>query len=404
MFYRRVLEDTIRDVSSNFPVLLLTGPRQVGKTTLLKHIAGENRTYVTLDDPVLRNLAKTEPSLFLQRFKAPVLIDEIQYAPELLPYIKMIVDEKGQTNLFWLTGSQMFHLMQDVTESLAGRVGILQMQGLSYSEISNRLKPPFLPEPDQLYSRIDEAAPLDLKGIFEYIHKGAMPALYERQQDIELYYASYVSTYVQRDIRDLKQIGDEQAFLRFLSACAARTGQMLNYTALANEVGISSPTAKTWLSILVTSGLVLLIEPYYNNALKRIIKSPMMYFMDTGLCAYLTRWTSPEALEAGAMSGSFFETFVVAEIVKSYLNAGKRPPVFYYRDKDQKEIDLIVEQNNVLYPIEIKKSGNPKRNAVRHFSVLQKTGKTIGPGAVVCLCRDLLPLDSENNMVPAWMI
>lgn len=404
MFINRSLELIVKEVAKAFPVLLLTGPRQVGKTTLLEKIAEKERKYVSLDDPVARQLAKEDPSLFLQRYEPPVIIDEIQYAPELLPYIKMHVDKEKKMGEFWLTGSQMFHMMKGVSESLAGRVGIIPMQGLSISELNKIPNEPYSTDTKRLMNRAGSAKKMNLIEVYERIYKGSMPALYEREQSVERFYASYVDTYIHRDIRDLTQVADEMQFQRFLTACAARTSQMVNYSELAKDVGISAPTAKNWLSILVTSGIVVLIEPYFNNALKRIIKAPNMYFMDTGLCAYLTRWTSSEALEVSAMSGAFFETFVVSEIIKSYLNAGKRPPVFYYRDSDQKEIDLIIEENGRLYPIEIKKSSNPQKSAGRHFSILEKTGLECGMGNVVCMADDLLPITREVWAVPVWLI
>lgn len=245
---------------------------------------------------------------------------------------------------------------------------------------------------------------MTLREIYDVIHKGSMPALYKTEQSVERFYASYVDTYIHRDIRDLAQVADEMQFQRFLTACAARTSQMVNYSELDKDVGISSPTAKSWLSLLVTSGIIVLVEPYFNNALKRIVKAPNMYFMDTGLCAYLTRWTTSDSLEISAMSGAFFETFVVSEIIKSYLNEGRRPPIFYYRDSDQKEIDLIIEVNGGLQPIEIKKSSNPKKNAGRHFSVLDKTGKIKSKGSVICMSDDLMPISEENWAVPVWLI
>lgn len=404
MFIERALESVVKEVSETFPVLLITGPRQIGKTTLLEHVAEDNRKYVSLDDPVARSLAIDEPLLFLQRYEPPVIIDEIQYAPELLPYIKMHVDRNKKNGDFWLTGSQMFQMMKGVSESLAGRVGIIPMQGLSLSEINNTSNQPYTTEVKRLLDRLPEVKKMSLREIYDTIHKGSMPALQISEQSIERFYASYVDTYVHRDIRDLTQVADEMQFQRFLTACAARTSQMVNYSELAKDVGISSPTAKSWLSILVTSGIVVLIEPYFNNALKRIVKAPNMYFMDTGLCAYLTRWTTSESLEISAMSGAFFETFVVSEIIKTYLNEGRRPPLYYYRDSDQKEIDLVIEENGKLQPIEIKKSANPKKNAGRHFSILEKTGKEVLLGSVICMSDDLMPITESSWAVPVWMI
>ena len=405
MYIRRTMEKTVLNLQNSFPVLLITGPRQVGKTTMLKQLAEEGRKYVTLDDPLLRQLAVTEPALFLQRFEPPVIIDEIQYAPQLLSYIKMYVDEKKKNGDFWLTGSQVFHLMKNVSQSLAGRVGILNLLALSNSELMGGLALPFTTKPADLAQRLKTAKPLKLNEVFERIHKGSMPALYSsKNENIELFYSSYVQTHLQRDIKDLTQVGDELSFLRFLSCVAARTGQLVNYAELAKDTGISPPTAKQWLSVLVSSGIVTLIEPYFNNRLKRVIKSSKMYFLDTGLCAYLTRWTTFEALEAGAMSGPFFETWVVSEIFKTYLNVGKRPPLYYYRDKDQKEIDLIIHENDTLYPIEIKKSGNPSKKVVKNFTALKNTGLKVGSGSVICLASDLLPLNENNWIVPAWLI
>lgn len=404
MFIQRALQTIIQEVSSNFPVLLITGPRQVGKTTLLKHVAEENRRYISLDDPIVRQLAKEEPALFLQRYQPPVIIDEIQYAPELLPYIKLYVDEKNEKGSFWLTGSQMFHMMKGVSESLAGRVGILPMQGLSLSERLGLQNHYYTTDTNRLLNRLQSSRKMNLNEIYLNIFKGSMPAIWANDQNTERFYASYVDTYIYRDIRELNQVANELQFHRFLTACAARTSQMVNYSELAKDVGITSPTAKNWLSLLVSSGIVVLIEPYHNNAFKRIVKAPNMYFMDTGLCVYLTRWTTSESLEISAMSGAFFETFVVSEIVKSYLNAGKRPPLYYYRDSDRKEIDLIIEENGLLQPVEIKKSAHPKKNAGRHFSVLEKTNKEVTIGNTICMVDDLMPLTPNNWAVPVWLV
>jgi predicted AAA+ superfamily ATPase len=404
MYIHRDLEKIVLRASEAFPVVLITGPRQAGKTTLLKKLAENGRKYVTLDNPMVREIAVNDPALFMQRYAPPIIIDEIQYAPELLPYIKMYVDEHKNKGDFWLTGSQMFHLMKNVSESLAGRACIINMLGLSTNEIKGYKGTPYKTDLKILTEKLDVINKQDLKEVYNRIFKGSMPALYETEQNLETYYSSYVSTYLQRDIKDLTQVGDELAFMRFMTCCAARTSHMVNYADMAKDVGISPPTAKQWLSVLVSSGIITLVEPYFNNALKRIIKSPNMYFLDTGLCAYLTRWSSSETLEVSAMSGAFFETYVVSEIIKSYYNAGKRPPIFYYRDTDNKEIDLIIEQDNILYPIEIKKSGSPKKDAIKHFGVLEKTGKQVGTGSVICLCSDVLPIDKNNYFVPVWLI
>ena len=369
---------------------------------MLRKIALDNRKYITLDNPLMRDLAINDPSLFLQRYKPPILIDEIQYAPQLLPYIKMYVDEHKNKGDFWLTGSQMFHMMKNVSESLAGIVGVLNMLGLSFSEIIGRKNEPFSTEFNLLIKK--DLIKDDVLKVYKRIYKGAMPGLYEVEHDLEKFYSSYINTYIQRDIKELTQVANELSFMRFLQACAARTAQMVNYSELANDVGISAPTAKQWLSILISCGIVTLIEPYFNNLLKRKVKAPNMYFLDTGLCAYLTRWTNPESLEISAMSGAFFETYVISEIIKSYINDGKRPPIYYYRDSDQKEIDLIINLNQKLYPIEIKKSGNPKKDAIKHFSVLNKTGLEIGAGNVICLCDDIVPIDKKNYFVPISLI
>lgn len=420
MYYERTLEPVIRNVNETFPVLLVTGPRQVGKTTLLEKLAEPERRRVSLDNPTVRALAKTEPELFLQRYPPPVLIDEVQYAPELFPYIKMIVDRQRQTGDFWITGSQMFQMMKNVTETLAGRVGIVPMLGLSNSEIQGTHLPPLEVDPHKLMERVELAKSMSLVQVFERIYKGSMPRLYELEGgNRELYFESYLDTYIIRDIRNLEQVGDETAYINFIKVVAARTATNVNYEALAQEAGVSAPTAKRWLSILVSCGIVLLIPPYFHNALKRVIKAPRMYFLDTGLCAHLMGWSSPEVLENSAMSGAFFETWIVSEIYKSYLNAGKRPPLYFYRDSNKREIDLIICQNGTVYPIEIKKGAAPK-NATRNFSVLSPIEEAdacredprepagpktkIGTGAVVCLCSDLLPVDRKNWYVPAWAI
>lgn len=420
MYYERAIGKTIENINDTFPVLLLTGPRQVGKTTLLERMADSSRKRVSLDNPTLRALAKSDPELFLQRYTPPVLIDEVQYAPELFPYIKMIVDQRKQPGDFWLTGSQIFKMKKDAAESLAGRVGIVPMLGLSNSEIHGTDSREFTLDPEHLIERVNRIPSMNVQEIFQQIYQGSMPRLYEIDNvNRELFFESYLDTYISRDIRALEQVADETAFITFLKVVAARTATNVNYEVLAQETGISAPTAKHWLSILVSCGVVMLIEPYFNNALKRVVKSPRLYFLDTGLCAHLLGWGSPEVLERGAMSGAFFETWVVSEVYKSYLNAGRKPPLYFYRDSNKKEIDLILYQDGIVHPIEIKKAASP-RKATKNFSVLKPIEKEpakedvfngtahlkteVGTGGVICLASDVIPIDKKNWYIPAWII
>lgn len=395
----------------------------MGKTALLQRLVeiqretGDERKYVTLDDPDARYLAKRDPALFLQRYTPPVLIDEIQYATELLPYIKMSVDRSKRKGDFWITGSQVFRLMKNVSESLAGRVGIVNLLGFSDAEIYQEPSEPFQIDASYLMNRLSLRTQKGLNEIYGRIFKGSMPELYaDENMDWETYYRSYVDTYLQRDIRDLAQVADEMQFYNFMTIVAAHTSKPVVYEVLASAAGISAPTAKKWLSILVSSHIIALVQPYHNNALKRVVKMPLLHFLDTGLAAYLLKWGNPEALERGAMSGAFFESYVFSEIYKSYLNAGKEPPVFYYRDKDQKEIDLLLYQNGELSPIEIKKAASPGKTAVKNFDVLEPVTREgvfeglesikveMGTGSVICMASDLLPVDEKNWYVPVWLI
>ncbi len=400
MYVERTLSGPLAAASRQFPVILVPGPRQVGKTTLLRHAAEADRRYVTLDDPQARTLAEDDPGLFLQRFAPPVLIDEIQYAPALLPRIKILADSRQQPGDFWLTGSQHFHLMRDISESLAGRVGIVNLLGFSRRELAGRSQQvePFLPGS---YQNAGQNQPLGLIDLYRTIWRGSLPRIaLDAELDRGLFYGSHVQTYLQRDVRALANVGDEMAFTKFLRAAAARTGQILNLADMARDVDVAPNTAKNWLSILKASGIIYLLEPYHSNLSKRLVKAPKLYFLDTGLAAYLTEWSSPETLEAGAMSGAILETWAVAEVIRSYWHAGRQAPIYYYRDKDKKEIDLLIFRDGTIYPIEIKKTTAPAKRDIRHFSVLDKLGVPRGPGSVLCLTESPMPITETVWAVP----
>lgn len=401
MYLPRTIEKRIHAASRLFPVLVLTGGRQVGKTTLLKKLGGPRRTYVTLDDPRVLSLAREDPALFLQRFRPPLLIDEIQYAPGLLPLIKMSADENHKPGAFWLTGSQQFHLIKGVSESLAGRAVVLRLLGFSRRELIGKpVTPPFLP--DRTRERaFASSEPLSLRRLYRTIWRGAFPAIAATpKMDRDLFYGSYLQTYLHRDVRDLARVGDELAFTRFLRAAAARTGQLLNLADLARDANIAPNTAKSWLSILETSGVVWLLPAWHSNLTKRLVKTPKLYFYDTGLCAYLTEWSSPETLEAGAMSGCMLETWVAGELLKSYVHNGVSPNFYYYRDKDNREIDILILRDNVIHPIECKKTASPSKNDARLFNAVTSSGMKVGRGGVICLIDQWLPLNENASAIP----
>lgn len=357
----------------------------------------------------MRSLALSDPALFLQRYTPPLLIDEIQYAPQLLSYIKMYADNGAKNGDIWLTGSQRLPLMQGVTESLAGRVGIIDLQGLSANEINGTDNTePFLPEEELLFNRMNHAKKQSLKEIYKLIWQGSMPAMYNGgEQDWQSYYASYVQTFLQRDVMKLLQINDEMVFFRFLCAAAGQTGKMINYAELAKAAEISAPTAKQWIKTLEAAGIIYLLQPFMPPGAKYIVKAPKLYFFDTGLAAYLTRWLNADALEAGAASSEFFETWVVTEIYKSYANKGIVPPLYYLRNFNGKEIELIIWQNGTAYPIAVKKSAYPNK-AVKIFAILEPVSAdakiNIGAGGIVCLIDDLLPASDRLYYIPAWVL
>lgn len=414
-YIKRLLEKDIIENSKSFPVILICGPRQVGKTTILEKLSNRQINYVSLDDPLERKSAIEDPSLFLETHKAPLIIDEIQYATDLLPYIKMKVDQVrleafnsnvSSTGLYYLTGSQMFTMMQNVSESLAGRVGIIDMYGLSYSEIIGKEQDFFLPTLERCKKREEFPRP-DVIEVFETILRGSFPALYQDKNiSTEKFYNGYLRTYLERDIRNLINIKEETKFLNFMSAVAARTGQELNYDNLARDAEIDNKTAKNWLSFLRTSGLIFLLQPYSNNPTTRAIKSPKMYFTDTGLACYLAGYSDARTLEKSAINGNIFETYVVMEIVKSFVNDNKDPRLYlnFYRDSNQVEIDLTITMNNIVYPIEIKKTKSPNKSMIKNFSILNKGEKEIGEGGIICMIDRILPLDNKNIAIPIQCI
>jgi predicted AAA+ superfamily ATPase len=401
-YLERTITPDIPRVSKNFKALLVTGPRQVGKTTLLKRIAGQARQTVDLSDETDMVFAKTDPKGFLDTYPPPVFIDEIQYAPELFSYIRMLVDRSAKPGQIWMTGSQQFELMEYASDSLAGRIAIIELQGLSiYEREGFGLKQkPFLPSnaPTGILKR------RNARETFKVIWQGAFPAVMGKDaKDRKYFYDSYVKTYLERDVRKIVNVRDETTFLTFIKVIAARTAQELNMESIAKDVGVSSNTVKSWLSVLRTSGLVYMLRPFSKNITKRLTKTPKLYFLDTGLAAYLAGWTTSEALETGISAGAFFETFAISEILKSYWHNGENPDLYFYRDSDGKEIDLLIYQDNKYYPVEIKKHSTPNRNDIASFAVFEKTsGANVGRGCVLCLVPEPQPLSPTTTAISIW--
>lgn len=392
----RELVKRVKKINDTRKVLLVTGPRQVGKTTMLKHLSEDNRRYVSLDDLSIRKLAQDDPKLFMMTYKPPIIIDEIQYAPNLLSYVKLDVDSNNEKGKYWLTGSQKFHLMKGVSESLAGRVGILEMTSLSYSEKHGFSSSVF--DPRNLKTKF-EMEPVHL---FEEIFKGGMPEYYVNEIDRKDFFNSYIKTYIERDVRDLTQVGNIVSFEKFLVSMASRNGELLNYSSISQDAGIDEKTAKLWTSILVNSDIIYLLQPYMSNELKRVTKTPKIVFMDTGLCAYLCKWDSAINLMNSSVSGHYLETFIISELIKNKRNSLEQLDydIYFYRDRDGKEIDLLIYFNNTLYPFEIKKTANPNKEMIKNFDILSKTNKEIGNGGVICLYPEIIPLDEKNNVIP----
>lgn len=409
MYIKRQIEKTIERLSKAFSCVVLTGPRQVGKTTMLKNTI-KGVQYITFDDYLVMETAKENPSAFLNIYEPPLIIDELQYSPNILHGIKKYIDENKQKGMFYITGSQSFHLMANVSESLAGRTAVLQMLGLSLREIQNaNYTEPFLPTEEHWKAMKKQCEILPYWKVWKQIHQGSFPEVVEmdkQDKDLKDYYNAYLKTYIERDIKKLVNIQDENAFLKFIKAVASLTGQMLNMATIAEICGKDVSTVKNWLSILVSSGIVYLLQPYSNNFNKRLIKTPKLYFLDTGLACFLTSWNTKEQLADGAMKGHMFETFVLSEILKSYYNDGiTEPPLFYYRDKEKNEIDIVIEDNGKLYPIEIKCKSNPTKDDIKAFSLLEKIPtKQVMAGCVICLAENVGFLDKETLILPVSLI
>jgi len=408
MYIYRHASMTLTRLKRSFGAILVTGPRQSGKTTLIDETVikkgGKKVNKVTLDDPVCLETAQDEAGIFFKDYKPPVFVDEIQYAPGLFHYIKIIVDRDKKNGQFFLSGSQQFSMMKGISETLAGRVGIIDILGLSLREIQNdSFSKSFCPNKTYIENRRKNLQKVDYDALWKIIWRGTMPKLHaDPKFPVHNYYASYLRTYIERDVRALINVGDEKKFLSFIRSVAARTGQMLNIAGLAEDANISRSTAERWLSILVTANIVYLLRPFHANINKREIKTPKLYFLETGLINYLIGWDTPKVLRNGAMGGAVFETFVIAEIIKSYINMGVQAPLFYYRDKEQREIDLLIWKNGCLHPVEIKMTANPGKSHIAAFSVLDnmKAPYKRGEGALVCCCDEPVSLTSTDKAIP----
>lgn len=406
-YITRELERKFLKMNGFFKAILVTGARQVGKTTMLKHLAeGTNRTYVSLDNAMARDLAQSDPVLFFQTYKPPILIDEVQKAPELFEQIKIICDETDEKGLIWLTGSQQYGMMKKVRETLAGRIGILELYSFSQREKNGIV---FEDELDfsleTLQARQRRVPKNDVAKVFEHIWEGGMPQVWGVDDELRgEYFNSYIDTYLMRDVAEAGGITDTVRFRKFLLGCAALVSEQVNYATLAESADITQPTAKEWLRILEGLHIIYLLQPYSNNALKRLTKAPKLYFCDTGLCAYLSMWLTPDVLQRGAASGHFYENYVVMELVKNYAYSKNKANITYYRDANAKEIDVFVEENNVIHPLEIKKSASPDKREVKKYSVLDKAELNRGNGGIVCMCEEPIPIDEKNCFIPSNLI
>ena len=405
-YITRELERKFLKLNDFFKVILVTGARQVGKTTMLKHLSESSRTYVTMDNAMARELAQNDPVLFFQTYKPPILIDEVQKAPELFEQIKIICDDSDENGLIWLTGSQQYRTMEKVRESLAGRIGILELYSLSEREKAGLVFDTELDFSfDSLRARQSRLPKNDVVRVFNHIWEGGMPQVQGVDDELrQEYFNSYVDTYLMRDATEAGGITDAVRFRKFLVGCAALVSEQVNYTTLAEAADISQSTAKEWLKLLVGLHIVYLLPPYSNNALKRLSKTPKLYFCDTGLCAYLSMWLTPDTLRNGASSGHYYENYVVMELVKNYAYSKSKANITYFRDSNAKEIDVFVEENDVIHPLEIKKSASPDRREVKKYAVLDKASLKRGNGGIICMCEEPIPIDADNCFIPSNLI
>lgn len=402
MYIRREIESTIDAMLTQGKVVLVTGARQVGKTTVLKEHLGDTFSYVSMENPRDYLLAKQDAVLFFDSHDLPLIIDEVQRVPELFSPVKWIVDQSDQRGRIVLTGSQTYHLMKGVSESLAGRIRILEMPSLSLRELIGAADNPHPYVPAQI-AKPKHVEDLDTWSI---IHRGSMPELQDNSVDWDSFYSDYVSSYLERDVRDLINVKDEAKFYSFMVACAARSGQLFNATDIGNAIDVDHKTVKAWLSVLQASNIVRVIQPFWSNVDKRLTKTPKIFFMDTGLVCHLTRWTTPDQLRNGAVAGHVFETFVVSEVLKSYMNAGANlRDVWFYRDAKKREIDLVIQEGHVLHPVEVKTAATVGGDAVKNFGCLEGLSDyEVGFGHVVCQTDEPYFVTRDVQAVPVWEI
>lgn len=402
MYIKREIEPTIDAILKQGKVVLVTGARQVGKTTVLKQHLGNDFNYVSMENPRDYLLAKEDAVLFFESKTLPLIIDEVQRVPELFSPIKWVVDQSEEKGRIVLTGSQTYHLMKGVSESLAGRIRILEMPGLSLRELSGNSSSPHPYVPEVMVDSLNSP----LTDVWDLIHRGSMPELQDPNIDWDLFYTDYVAAYLERDVRELVNVKNEAKFYSFMVACAARTGQLLNASDIANTVDVDHKTVKAWLSVLQASNIVRVIEPFWPNIDKRLTKTPKIFFMDTGLVCHLTRWTTPDQLRNGAAAGHIFETFIVSEILKSFMNSGKSlHDVWFYRDTKKREIDLVIQDGHILHPVEIKVSATVKKDAVKNFACLENLpGYEVSFGHVICQTPEPYFITRTVQAVPVWGI